>query len=195
MMVAEPTHAAALSAWEAYYVIVGSSGAALVGLQFVVLTLIAERSRPSSMTTLSAFGTPTVVHFAGALTVSAVMSAPWPSLLAASAALSLLAVAGFLYIATVIRHARRQKEYKPEADDWVWYVITPTVVYAALTVAALVLSDESQAALFVIGGSALSLLLIGIRNAWDTVTYIVVRGAEAPSESTPPPPPPPSPQP
>ena len=37
------TVASLLTEWESYYVIVGSSGAALVGLQFVVLTLIAER--------------------------------------------------------------------------------------------------------------------------------------------------------
>ena len=33
----------ALDGWENFYVIVGSSAGALIGLQFVVLTLIAER--------------------------------------------------------------------------------------------------------------------------------------------------------
>jgi len=32
----------ALSGWENFYVIVGSSAGALIGLQFVVITLIAE---------------------------------------------------------------------------------------------------------------------------------------------------------
>jgi len=32
-----------LSGWENFYVIVGSSAGALIGLQFVVVTLIAER--------------------------------------------------------------------------------------------------------------------------------------------------------
>jgi hypothetical protein len=36
-------HESALSAWESFYVIVGSSGGALIGLQFVVITLIADR--------------------------------------------------------------------------------------------------------------------------------------------------------
>jgi hypothetical protein len=35
-----------------------------------------------------------------------------------------------------------------------------------------------QPELFVIGASALGLLLIGIRNAWDTVTYVVVFSSE-----------------
>jgi hypothetical protein len=35
--------ARALSAWQSFYGIVGTSGGALIGLQFVVLTLIAAR--------------------------------------------------------------------------------------------------------------------------------------------------------
>lgn len=67
----------ALSAWESVYVIVGSSGGALIGLQFVVITLIADRRHPTTTGSLGAFATPTVVHLTGALTVSAIMSAPW----------------------------------------------------------------------------------------------------------------------
>jgi hypothetical protein len=56
-----------LSEWQSFYVIVGSSGAALIGIQFVVMTLIANmRDRPTAES-LSAFGTPTVMHLAGAL--------------------------------------------------------------------------------------------------------------------------------
>ena len=36
------------SAWESFYVIVGSSGGALIGLQFVVITLTAERRHLAS---------------------------------------------------------------------------------------------------------------------------------------------------
>jgi len=36
----------AFSEWESFYVIVGSSAGALIGLQFVVLTLLADRPRP-----------------------------------------------------------------------------------------------------------------------------------------------------
>jgi hypothetical protein len=78
--VTEPT--SAISAWENFYVIVGSSGGALIGLQFVVITLIAERRHLTTTGGLGAFATPTVVHLAGALGVSAIMSAPWDSVAA-----------------------------------------------------------------------------------------------------------------
>ena len=38
----------ALAGWESFYVIVGSSGAALIGLQFVVIVLITEVRQKAS---------------------------------------------------------------------------------------------------------------------------------------------------
>ena len=52
-----------LREWETFYVIAGSAGAALTGLQFVVMALVAESGRRSTGREISAFGTPTVIHF------------------------------------------------------------------------------------------------------------------------------------
>jgi hypothetical protein len=43
------------SAWENFYVIVGSSGAALIGMQFVVIALIANRRALASAEAIHAF--------------------------------------------------------------------------------------------------------------------------------------------
>ena len=166
--------ASARSAWESFYVIVGSSGGALIGLQFVVMTLIADKRHRTTADTLSAFGTPTVVHLAGALLVSAIMSAPWPSLFPASVALVMCGLGGLAYGAVGIRRARRQTTYTPVWQDWVWYALLPCSVYAALALSAAFLRTNTQSGLFVIAAAALGLLLIGIHNAWDTVTHIVV---------------------
>src|SRR5262245_42514604 len=95
-----------LSPWESFYVIVGSSGAALVGLQFIVITLISERPR-TTMSSLNAFGTPTVVQFTSALLVSAIMSAPWHSLAQASVALTVCGLLGVVYATVVLKRAQR----------------------------------------------------------------------------------------
>src|SRR5689334_25125199 len=108
-------HATALSAWESFYVIVGSSGGALIGLQFVVITLIAENRNVTSSGALAAFGTPTVVHLTGALGISAIMSAPWPGRLPLAVALSIWGIAGVVYSGVVIRRARG-----PTGDAPVW---------------------------------------------------------------------------
>jgi len=68
----------ALSGWENFYVIVGSSAGALIGSQFVVLTLIANRPvLRGEAQAGTAFSTPSVVHFGVVLLLSAVISAPW----------------------------------------------------------------------------------------------------------------------
>ena len=165
-----------LSAWESLYVIVGSSGAALIGLQFVVITLIAGMRRRTTADSLSAFGTPTVVHLVGALLVSAIMSAPWASLFPTSIALAMCGLGGLVYGAMVIRLTRRQTAYTPVGEDWLWHAILPCSIYAALTLAALSLRTSTQLATFAVGAAALGLLLIGIHNAWDSVTHIAFAG-------------------
>jgi hypothetical protein len=160
--------------WESFYVIVGSSGGALIGLQFVVMTLIAERRELASASTLSAFGTPTVVHLTVALIVSAIMSAPWPSHSSMSIALTICGLGGLTYAAMVIRRTRRQTGYQPVTEDWIWYVILPCLVYAALSLTPIFLRTSNGFPSFAIAAAALSLLLIGIHNAWDTVTHIIV---------------------
>lgn len=165
-----------LALWQSFYVIVGSSGAALIGVQFVVIALIANMRKLATADTIRAFGTPTVVHLGEALVVSALMSAPWHSLSRASIALATCGLGGLAYATLAIHRARRQTTYKPVWEDWIWYAVLPYSAYAALAGAALLLRTTTQAALFVIGAAALGFLLIGIHNAWDTVTHVVVTG-------------------
>ena len=94
-----------LSGWENFYVIVGSSGAALTGLQFVVIALVAEMPRRSTDAEIGAFGTPTIVHFCSVLLIASMMSVPWESLKPVAVLLALAGVAGVCYIGLVLRRA------------------------------------------------------------------------------------------
>lgn len=172
------TQTSALSAWESFYVIVGSSGGGLIGLQFVVLTLIAERQGRTNPETLSAFGTPTVVHLAGALLISAVMSAPWPSIAALAVTIGMAGLIGLAYSVRVVLRAQRQTGYVPVVSDWVWYAALPSVTYGSLAISSVLFDTAPDAAPFVVAASSLTLLLIGIHNAWDTVTHILVGAPE-----------------
>jgi hypothetical protein len=166
------------SAWGNFYLIVGTAGAALIGIQFVIMTLIASRRTRPEADTLHAFSTPTVVHFGSALLISALMCTPWPALTPAAVALAACGLSGVVYALIVLRRTRRQTLYKPTWDDWLWYTLVPMASNAALAVGGLLLPSAPQPALFVIGGAALALLLVAIRNAWDTVTHIVLNGGE-----------------
>jgi len=169
-----------LARWENYYVIVGSSAGALTGLQFVVMALIADAEAvfsATSMLQIRAFGTPTVVHFCAALLIAALASAPWHALTSAGAGFGACGAAGVVYGISVIRHARRQCGYKPDTEDWMWYVVLPLLAYFGLFGAAISLARHPESSLFVIATTALLLVFIGIHNAWDTVTYVAVKRA------------------
>lgn len=177
MMIAAPP---TFNAWENFYVIVGSSAGALTGLQFVVMTLISEGRVTGGTHEIGAFGTPTVVHFCIALLIAAIATCPWQSLSGPAAALVACGAAGVLYILNALRHARQGTVYKPELSDWIWYSWLPLIIYLFLSAAALLLIRHSRFASFSIAAISLALLFLGIRNAWDTVTFIAVQqhGAE-----------------
>ena len=166
---------AAFSGWENFYVIVGSSAGALIGLQFVVLTLIA--SRPMTRDDLrqggDAFATPSVVHFAAALLLSAIMSAPWNGMDIVSALWGLEGLSGVGYVIIVARRLRMQTFYRPVFEDWLFHGILPFGTYAMLAVSAWVAQSNERTGMYIVGGAALLLLFIGIHNAWDAVTYHV----------------------
>jgi hypothetical protein len=163
-----------LTDWESFYVIVGSSAGALTGLQFVVIALIADSEARSSMREIRAFGSPTVVHFCTALVVSAIMSAPWHAFSGVALSVGICAAAGVVYALMVFKHAKRQTGYAPDTEDWLWYAVFPLLPYVALIAAALLLVWHRGLSLAMIAVIALVLLLVGIHNAWDAVTYIAV---------------------
>jgi hypothetical protein len=166
---------ALLSVWETYYVILGSSAAALTGLQFVVIALVADTPGLGSEDSVSAFGTPTIVHFCLCLFVAAILSAPWSSLIPVTWLLLAAGSIGVFYSLIVFRRARRQTTYRPVAEDWLWHVAFPLIAYGALIAAAVFLGQDPASALFLVGAVALTLIFIGIHNAWDSVAYVAVQ--------------------
>ena len=163
-----------LSGWENFYVIVGSSAGALIGLQFVVITLIADFPvMRDAERAGSAFATPTVVHFGAALLLCAIQSAPWHGIGPAAVLVGVVGLGGVLYAAIVTRRARQQTAYRPEFEDWLFHILLPFAAYALLAVSAYAARSHARQALFGVAAAALLLLFIGIHNAWDAVTYYV----------------------
>jgi len=164
---------AELQHWNGFYVTVASAAGALIGLQFVVMTLIAERPPPRVVEGSAAFGTPTIVHFSAALLVSATLLAPWPTLRIASVFPTIFGVAGALYAMLVARRMYVQGAYEPDWEDWLFHGLLPFAAYGIVATSALLTSRYPGEALFGIGGGTLFLLFIGIHNAWDSVAYHV----------------------
>lgn len=165
-----------LSEWETFYVITGSSAAALTGLMFVVVALRTEaRVVEGAEGGVRAFGSPTVVHFCAVLLLAAILSIPGQTSSSLALCVSATGLAGLALSAWVVVQARRQQSYTPVLSDWIWHVALPVVAYASLVAAAVVLSRRPAPALDIVAAVALLLLFIGIHNAWDTAVWIAAR--------------------
>lgn len=163
-----------LLAWDNFYVIVGSASGALTGLTFVAITLVGQTRQQQADIGISSFTTPTIVHFGVVLFIAALFSMPWRTVLPLAIALGLVGLAGFLYTIWVMQRQRRLQDYTIVLEDLIWYRICPFVAYAVLFGAAILLPSRPQVALFAVGGTMLFLLCLGLRNAWDLVTFITV---------------------
>jgi hypothetical protein len=160
--------------WQNFYVIVGSSAGALIGLQFVVMALVADLPRTAGQAQAGhAFATPNIVHFGAVLFLAAALCAPWHGIGAAALCWGLLGLGGVAYALIVARRLRTQTAYQPVFEDWLCHALLPLASYATLVATACVARVHPRGAMFSVAAGALLLLFIGIHNAWDAVTYHV----------------------
>jgi len=159
--------------WESFYVIVGSAAGALIGLQFVVMTLIAEKPLLSSAEGGAAYLTPTIVHFGAVLLLSAVLRVPWHAIGGFAVTWGLVGLSGVVYVVIVNRRMLRQELYTAQLEDWLFHAVLPLTAYAILALSALAASSHEREALFAVAIAVLLLLFCGIHNAWDIVSYHV----------------------
>ncbi len=173
-----PHHALALSDWQSFYVVVGSSAAALTGLTFIVITIAADDgelagSASARLSGLRVFITPTAVHFGTALWLSALMCIPGQTAVSLEVLLAGTGLAGLAYCAVLLgRMFGSSLGYRPFASDWIWSILLPMAAYLALAVTGFTMPHRPTVSLYSVSGVAMLLLLIGIHNAWDVVVWI-----------------------
>lgn len=170
-----------LSNWQNFYIIFGSAAASLTGLMFVVMTLMAgiDTHLATLNAALSAFNTPTIVHFCAVLLIAGILSAPWQAFSSVSLLLGLSGLGLVLYLTNVIQRMRHVPGYQTPLKDWLWYSIFPLIAYIVLIIAAIVFLAHPALALYIISAVMVVLLFIGIHNAWDLVTYLAIDRAHA----------------
>ncbi|HVM93493.1 MAG TPA: hypothetical protein VMT67_11810 [Terriglobales bacterium] len=174
-----------LAGWDNFYVIIGSSAGALIGLQFVVMALIANLPRAAGGGDAgNAFATPNVVHFGTALLISGLLTAPWQGIIMPTVLLGILGLCGILYVLVVARRMRAQTLYQPVFEDWLCHAILPFIAYAMLAVSAYEIRGHAYGSLFVVAAAVLLLLFVAIHNAWDAATYhvLIMRSKKRPGQ-------------
>jgi hypothetical protein len=117
---------------------------AQIGLQFVVMTLVAQRPPLRAAEAGAAFATPTIVHFGTALLLSAPLRAPWQAIVLAAALWGLIGLGGIAYALIISRRMRGQTTYQPEFEDWLFHALLPFAAYAMLALSALAASSHTR---------------------------------------------------
>lgn len=166
-----------LSSWQNFAMILGTAAATLTGLMFVSITLISGYERHEAVLNagISAFNSPTIVHFCAVLLTAILLSFPWPAFSTLGVVLGLLDIGVMVYLGLVMDQMRHMPGYHTPLHDWLWYLVFPGIAYIILFVAAVLLLSNPVVALYIISAVMIILLFIGIRNAWDLVTFLAVQ--------------------
>jgi hypothetical protein len=169
-----------LSNWQNFYMLMGTAAATLTGLMFVATTLFAGLDTHESIANagISAYNTPTVVHFCVVLLLAGILSAPWQTFLTISFLLGAFGLGMVFYQLVIMRRMWRMPHYQSTLEDWLWYIALPLLAHILLVVAAIMLLKNPALALYIVSLAMIMLLIVGIRNSWDNVTFLAVRRSQ-----------------
>jgi hypothetical protein len=160
--------------WGEFYLLVGSAAAVLIGLIFVVITLMHDRPRSSVLAGAKLYMGPIVLGVSFALVLSAAALTPGIDRPSFSAIAGIVALWGLVRGVISISGISKLKDVH-WTDIW-FYGVIPTALYLLLGAAALAFWFDTRGAQYDVAAVITGLLLLAIRNEWDLITWIAPRG-------------------
>jgi hypothetical protein len=161
--------------WHDFDLLVGTAAATLVGLMFVAASIGASIYTEKNRAGMQAFISPTVVHFTSVLVLALLAVVPTHEWLTLAGLLALVGVAGGVYSANLWMQLFVRRRFDVDIVDRLFYAALPSLGYLLLLLAAFFLLRQSEAGLDLLAAAQITLLLAGIRNAWDMMMWIVIR--------------------
>jgi hypothetical protein len=162
--------------WGEFYLLAGSAAAVLIGLIFVVVTLMQDRPRSSVLNGSRLYMGPVVLNVTFVLVLSAAALVPGISSDEFAAVAGVISLWGMVRGAMVIRGIRALTgQDQPHWTDVWCYGLIPTLLYGLLSGAVLAVWTECAWATQLIAAVITGLLLITVRNEWDLVTWLAPR--------------------
>ncbi len=159
-----------LAEWRDFYVMIGTASGAIVGASFIVATLASGVKEPTIG--LRGFITPTAVHLGSVLVGSAILTVPTLTPLSLGILLGTGGIAGTIYGFVV---AARIWTMRLDLADRACYAILPILAYAAIAAAASMESWAVGWAFDTLAASLVTILIVGMRNAWDMASFMITR--------------------
>jgi len=162
-----------LAEWRDFYVTIGTASGAIVGASFIVATLASELKERT--VGLRGFITPTAVYLGSVLVGSAILTVPTLTPLALAVLLGAGGTGGAIYGVIV---ATRVWTMKLDLADRACYVVLPILAYSAIAAAALLESWAVSWTFDTLAVALVTILIVGMRNAWDMATFMIMRNRE-----------------
>jgi hypothetical protein len=171
--------------WENFFLMAGGAAAVLIGLIFVVISLMQDRSRSSVLAGSRIYMGPIVLGVSFVLALCAAALTPGIGRCQFAAVTGVVALWGLargLMSIAGIRRFHAEGENPHWTDLW-FYGVFPSAIYLALGLIAIAFwrnwpwADQALAAAITLG------LLLAIRNEWDLITWITPRGHDGSGES------------
>lgn len=162
-------------AWSDFYLVVGGAAAVLLGLIFVVVTLMHDRPRSAVLFGSRLYMGPIVLHMCFVLVLSAAAVTPDMSARAFGAiALAAAVWGGARGVYSVVGLMRLRKIGEDEVhwtDVW-YYGAVPLALYLALAAVAVGFWSGWRDAPFGVAVVIVALLLLSVRDEYDLVTWL-----------------------
>jgi hypothetical protein len=159
--------------WHDFYTLVGAAGATLIGLMFVALSL-AIGVRNGTKEDVNIFVTPTVVYFLGVVVVAALAVMPFENARPLGGLIAAIPTFGTpVWIRRLWRLKRKHHESPLNRQNWLWQWLVPAVAQVLLFLAGMAFVSGDSRAPFLLAASLVVLLVVGVRNAWTFMIWIV----------------------
>jgi len=165
-----------LAHWHEFFLLVGTTAAALVALLFVAASIGAGFLNAERASNTRTYMSPVVVHFTSVLFACAIGLVPSHTRVSLSVVLAVSALGAGTYsmmiLVTVLKRA---------AVDWgdrFAYAIAPVIGYIAGLVAAGMFFVGSHRAADVLAAAIMLLLVVNVRNAWDLMLFLAGKHAD-----------------
>lgn len=162
--------------WENFFLMAGGAAAVLIGLIFVVISLMGDRPRSQVLAGSKLYMGPIVLGVSFVLALSAAALTPGIGRCAFAAITGLIAVWGL--VRAVMSTVGIGRFTKVHWTDMWFYGIYPCVIYVGLGAVAIAFWMDWRWAHYGLAVAVTLALLLAIRNEWDLITWITPRGED-----------------
>ena len=162
-------------AWSDFYLVVGGAAAVLLGLIFVVVTLMHDRPRSAVLYGSRLYMGPIVLHMCFVLVLSAAAVTPGMSshvFAAIAVVVAFWGVARGVYSTRGLTRLRKIGEDEVHWTDVWYYGLVPLALYVALAAVAVSFWSGWADAPYAVAVVIVCLLLLSVRDEYDLVTWL-----------------------